>query len=81
VGIGIFGDFSFGIIFQQVTQRLVTHCAGGFLVGVVLNVIIIKVMLDRNFTNLEWNNENKVYFGDSVFDGICWCSKGRYFGK
>jgi hypothetical protein len=30
VGIGIFGDFSFGIIFQQVTQRLVTHCAGGF---------------------------------------------------
>ena len=25
-----FGDFSFGIIFQQVTQRLVTHCAGDF---------------------------------------------------
>jgi hypothetical protein len=29
-GIGIFCDFSFGIIFQQVTQRMVTHCAGGF---------------------------------------------------
>jgi hypothetical protein len=33
VGIGIFGDFSFGIIFQQVSLRLVTHCAGGFGVG------------------------------------------------
>jgi len=31
VGISFFGDFSFGIIFQQLTQRLVTHCAGGFL--------------------------------------------------
>jgi hypothetical protein len=30
VGIGIFGDFSFGIIFQQVSLRMVTHCAGGF---------------------------------------------------
>ena len=30
VGISIFGDFSFGIIFQQVSLRLVTHCAGGF---------------------------------------------------
>jgi hypothetical protein len=27
-------------------------------VGVVLNVIIIKVMLDRTFRRLEWNNEN-----------------------
>ena len=29
--IGLFGDFSFGIIFQQVSLRLVTHCAGGLL--------------------------------------------------
>jgi hypothetical protein len=27
-------------------------------VGVVLNDIIIKVMLDRTFRRLEWNNEN-----------------------
>jgi len=35
VGISFFGDFSFGIIFQQVTQWLVTHCAGGFFGGMV----------------------------------------------
>ena len=28
--IGVFGYFSFGNIFQQVSLRLVTHCAGGF---------------------------------------------------
>ena len=33
MGISIFGDFSFGNIFQQVSLRLVTHCAGGFGVG------------------------------------------------
>jgi hypothetical protein len=26
-----FSNFSVEIIFQQVTQRMVTHCAGGFL--------------------------------------------------
>ena len=35
MGISIFGDFSFGIIFQQVSLRMVTHCAGGFGVGLV----------------------------------------------
>ncbi len=29
--IGVFGDFSFGIIFQQVSLKMVTHCAGGLL--------------------------------------------------
>jgi hypothetical protein len=33
VAIGVFGDFSFENIFQQVSLRLVTHCAGGFGVG------------------------------------------------
>jgi hypothetical protein len=28
--IGIFGDFSLLAFFQQVSLRLVTHCAGGF---------------------------------------------------
>ena len=37
MGIGIFGYFSFGIIFQQVSLRMVTHCAGGFL-GVFVSV-------------------------------------------
>ena len=33
MAIAVFGDFSFGIIFQQVSLMLVTHCAGGFGVG------------------------------------------------
>jgi len=33
VRISFFGDSSFGIIFQQVSLRMVTHCAGGFGVG------------------------------------------------
>jgi hypothetical protein len=33
VGVSVFGDFSFGNIFQQVSLRLVTHCAGGFVGG------------------------------------------------
>ncbi len=36
MGIGLFGDFSFGNIFQQVSLRMVTHCAGGF-VGFILH--------------------------------------------
>ena len=31
MAISVFGDFSFGIIFQQVSLRMVTHCAGGLL--------------------------------------------------
>ena len=33
MGISVFGYFSFGNIFQQVSLRLVTHCAGGFVGG------------------------------------------------
>jgi hypothetical protein len=30
VTISVFGDFSFGIIFQQVSNWMVTHCAAAF---------------------------------------------------
>jgi hypothetical protein len=41
----------FGLVIGCKRYRAVT-------LGVVLNVIIIKVMLDITFRRLEWNNEN-----------------------
>jgi hypothetical protein len=71
VGIGVFGDFSFGIIFQQVSLRLVTHCAGGFGVGleVVFAFYIAQALPHGNGVyGLNWAVSAGVWL---EFAGIC----------
>jgi hypothetical protein len=56
--IGVFCDFSFGIIFQQVSLRVVTHCAGGFGVGFGF---VVGCKRYRPVTVMPFNTSAKIY--------------------